>query len=228
MSLASLVTLDELKTQLSIQNSNTSFDDSLKQLARVSTKALETFCRRVLTSAAYTEYFSTRYSKTFSYDLSGDYQNLDGLLEGANVQRFPLNGFPVDLNSAFSVYYDTTREFADDTLLDSTDYYINSAGNALYLLKGTIEAPRSLKVTYTGGYATSLSGSDLIISGAPEDLKMACITQVIFFFNKIQEGNIGVRGSKKHSPEYIQNAQMLCPEAQAFALPYRRRLLGKR
>lgn len=228
MPLATLVTLSELKRYIQINEDNSSFDAPLKQLARVATKSLETFCRRSFSSAEYTEYFNTRDSRTFVYDLTGNYTNDEGLLERNQVQRFPLKGYPVDLDEDFEVYYDTSRAFAAATLLAETDYYINSAGNALYLLKGTISAPRSLKVVYTGGYTTASQSGELVVSGAPEDLKLACVQQVVFMFNKLQEGNVGVRGSKKHSPEYIQNEQMLCPEAQALAVPYKRQLVGKR
>lgn len=226
--LASLVTLNELKTYIQIKDTNTAYDAELKQLARVATKSLETFTRRSFEAAEYTEYFGTRNSVTYMYDVSGDYSNAEGILQDAQVQKFNLKGYPVDLEEDFLVYYDPNRVFGDDTLVPDTDYFLNAAGNTLFLMRGTVESPRAIKIVYTGGYTTALDGSDLIINGAPEDLKLACITQVVFFFSKLTESNVGVKGSKKHSPEYIQNEQMLCPEAQALAFPYRKNLVGRR
>lgn len=229
MPLASLVTLTELKRYIAINDDNSSFDASLKQLARVATKSLETYCRVNFSRAEYTEYFNTRNSTQYAYDLTSDYTNLEGILEANQVQRFPLKGVPVDTEEDITVWYDTSRQFADSlAALAATEFYINAAGTSLYLLKGTANAARSLKVTYTGGYTTAVQAGETILTGAPENLKLACITQVIYLFNKMQEGNVGVRGSKKHSPEYIQNEQMLCPEAQALAIDFRRSLVGKR
>lgn len=224
----SLVSLTELKVYIAINEDNTSFDASLVQLAKVATKSLENYCRRSFSVAEYVEYFGTRDSGTFAYDLYSGYENIDGILEGAETQKFPLKGFPVSADLPFEVRYDLTRQFSDVSVLAATDYYLSSAGNTLFLLRATAQSPRSLKVTYTAGYDTEVLGGVTIISGAPENLKLACIMQVVFMFNKLQEANIGVKGSKKHSPEYIQNDQMLCPEAQALAVEFRRNLVGRR
>lgn len=227
--LASLVKLSEIKQYIEVNEENTSFDESLKQLARVATKQLENFCRRTFSAQEYTETFNTRYAGTFAYDLTGDYSNMEGVLVQYKAQRFPLKGFPINTEEDFEVSYDISRAFGDSIEpLVETDYFINQAGNALYLLKGTAEAYASLRVVYTGGYTTELVGTELVITGAPENLKLACVTQVMFLFNKYREQNIGVRGQKKHSPEYVMNEQMLCPEAQSMAFEFRRQMVGKR
>jgi hypothetical protein len=236
MTIKTLVSVAELKQYLPVQEGNTAFDQNLLSLSGTSTSLLETYCRAKFAAQSYTDFFNTRYSKAYIYDLSGNYSNEEGVLEQADVQRFPLRGYPVDTGEDFNVYYDPTRAFAESSKLQSADYYLSNTGNTLYLLAGTDNTIRGLKVTYTGGYTTTeetltIGDTDidyLEISGAPEDLKMACITQTIFLFNKVQEGNIGVVGRDKHSPEYVSNEYLLCPEAQALVIPYRRILTGKR
>jgi len=236
MAVTTLVSVDELKQYIQIQADNTSFDLNLLSLSGTATSLLETFCRAKFSSQVYTQQFHTRNAKNYVYDLGADYQNDQGIVEDAEVQRFPLKGFPVDTAEDFFVYYDPYRLFPESSKLESTDYYLNEPGNALYILTGTVKTVMGLKVVYTGGYTTApatigTAPNDTdysLISGAPEDLKMACIVQTIFLFNKVQEGNIGVKGRDKHSPEYISNELLLCPEAQAMAVPYKRILTGRR
>lgn len=235
MTIKTLVSVAEIKQYLPVQDGNTAFDQNLLSLSGTATRLLENYCRANFSAQNYTDFFNTRYSKKYTYDLSGNYANEDGVLEQSEVQRFPLRGYPVDTGEDFDVYYDPTRVFADSTKLQSTDYYLSNAGNTLYLLAGTDSTIRGLKVAYTGGYTTTeetltVDATDIdyvLISGAPEDLKMACTVQTIFLFNKVQEGNIGVVGRDKHSPEYVSNAYLICPEAQALVIPYRRLLTGK-
>jgi len=224
MPLPALVSLTELKTYIAINEQNTQYDEPLQQLARVATKALETYCRRTFSYQEYSQHFDTRETNRLDYDVTGDWSNASGLLESSAAQRFPLKGFNVDPEEDFAVYYSTSRIYDSTTLVPASDYYLNDAGSTLFLLRGTAKARRSVRVDYTAGYALD---DNSVMQAVPDDLKLAAITQVMYFFNKMNENNIGVRGPKKHSPEYIQNENMLCPEAQALAIPYRRNLTGR-
>ena len=224
MSNTTLVSLDELKAYISINENNSTYDAPLQQLARVATKALEAYCRRSFLYQAYTEHFDTRDTARAEYDVGGDWSNDTGIIESAAAQRFPLKGLNVDFEEDITVHYSAARVYDASTLVDNDLYYFNDAGNTLYLLKATAKARRSVRIAYSAGYAANAKG---VLTEAPDDLKLAAITQVMFLFNKMNEANIGVKGSKKHSPEYIQNANMLCPEAQALVLPYRRNLMGR-
>lgn len=224
MPLGSLVTLTELKQYIAINETNTSFDISLRQLARVATKSLETFCRVQFSEQQYIEIFDTRKTGGYSYDLSSNWENDSGYIADPAIQSFALKGQPVNTDLPMVINFDVNRAWPDENILLETDYFFNAGTKRLYIYRALPEASKALKITYTGGFPTDANGN----IEAPEDLKLACITQVIFMFNKMQEGNIGVRGTKKFSPEYVQNEQMLCPEALAMSAPYRRQLVGKR
>ncbi len=231
MGLPSLVSVEELKVFISVKEDVTAFDEQLISLAKSATKLLETFCRREFTAKDYTEQFDTVGNSSLEYDLGGGYQNDLGVQEKKAAQRFSLKGMPVDPND-FALFYDPSRAFGEDTQLAAAEYYLKPDTNSVYVFRSLADTKGGMKAIYSAGYASETEGSGddayELISGAPEDLKMACITQVIFLFNKYREGNVGVVGRDRHSPEYERNQSQLCSEAQSFAAPYRRLLVGRR
>lgn len=233
--LPSLVTLDEIKQYISVQDEDETFDAQLMNLAQNATKLLETFCRRKFAEDEYVDYFTARNSGGYSYDITGNASNTSGILEQEDVQRFGIKGYPVNLEQAFTVKYDPSRAFGDDTALAEAEFFFDESKNAVYVTRALSAGKNVISVEYTAGYSVTEevgTGDDAvtydIISGAPEDLKMACVTQVVFMFNKYREGNIGLVGADRHSPQYEKTASMLCSEAQAFAAPYVRRQVGQR
>ena len=229
MGLPSLVDVDELKVYISVKEDVTAFDEQLLSLAKNATGLIQGFCRREFTEQEYTEQFDTRLNSNYVYDLAGN--NDLGITQDTKAQRFSLQGLPVDADT-LEVYYSPTREFSADNALVASEYFFNPKTNALYVFKPMGDTKGGLQVVYTAGYTSETQGSGAtaweLISGAGEDLKMACITQVIFMFNKYREGNIGLIGRDRHSPEYERNPSLLCSEAQRYAMPYRKQLLGRR
>ncbi len=239
----SLVSVDELKVFIGVAEGVADFDAQLLSLAKSSTALLSTFCRRDFTYAAITEIFSTRDTFVLDYDLGGGIYsqgNQSGLLIEPAAQRFVLKAFPLDTEADIVVNYDPKHIFGSETVVDSDDYFIDAVGNALYLKKPTGKTVRGLMITASGGYHVGTdapvgpspgpaSPGDLeILQGVPDDLKMACITQTMYMFNKYREGNVGIVGADKHSPNYEKNSNLLCTEAMGLAAPYKRVLVGRR
>lgn len=233
----SLVSVPELKVYIQVEEGNTEFDAQLLGMAKTATKLLETWCRREFAKKEYTEIFTTRQSGGFVYNLWGGAFDDDGLIEQPGVQRFNLKGPPIDTDEAITIAYSPSRMYDTGQIVTSSQYFLDADKGTLLLFLSTAAVSKALKITYTGGYDTEEdtlgSGGDTVtydlISGAPDDLKMAAITQTMFLFNKIRESSIGVVGSSgRNSPVYSQNELLLCPEAIALATPYRKVLLGRK
>lgn len=226
MAATPFITLDEVKTYIDIQDGNISFDDKLTDLIAVSSQLISVYCRRDFKKQEYTEYFGTRFNQSCPYDLTGDPSNDSGLLKEYTLQRFKLKAFPVDLAQDFKVYYDTSREWLSSSLLiKDTDYYVDTETNAVVLLIGTVESPRSIKIVYTAGY-TEASGT--LSASLPEELKLACVAQTMFLFDKIETSSIGVSNQSDDEGQPYVGPQLLVREAQELSKSYRRQLYGKR
>lgn len=144
---------------------------------------LETRTNRKLEYKAYTEYASP-----------------------APCTRFvQLLGFGKDTGTITYVREDLDGVFGNDTLIDASDYNFDPETGLLarrytYWLPGF----RSVKVSYTGG----LIAAD---EETPADLKMACVMQVAFWYQRrnelgltqrtMQGGSVSIQGSSKILPE---------------------------
>lgn len=114
-----------------------------------------------------------------------------------------LKARPVDIAQALTVNFDPDRAFAAATALASSDFYYDTDRERLVILAALSDAPGALKIDYTGGFAVvdptvggaeaDLTSEDANMSAeAPEDLKMACIAQCIFLWDKVRTGSIGI------------------------------------
>ena len=235
--LPSLVTLEEIKMYINVRDADDGFDAQLLNLAKNATKLLENYCRRSFEKKVYTEHFNTRDTRGVVYDLAGGTYNDSGLIDKPGVQRFSLTGYPIDADAPISANFDAQRACQSGTALAAEQFFIDPKNSVFFLQKGVPAVLRGLQVSYTAGYEaaeeqTEATAGDpidyTVLVDAPEDLKMACVTQVVFMFNKYREGNIGIIGADRHSPEYERSADMLCTEARAYAAPYRRLLKGQK
>ncbi len=236
----SLVSISGLKVFIGVAEGVQDFDTQLFTLAKSATALLENFCRRKFTYQEITETFSTVDTFNIEYDLaSGVYPNgnQSGLMLLPGTQRFVLKAYPMDLGASLTVNYDANHNFADpNSLVDPSLYFFDTVGNALYLRKPTAKTVRGLQIVASGGYAIgtnedAASGADDavdVLQGVPDDLVMACVTQTLYMFNKYREGNVGIVGADKHSPNYQNNSNLLCSEAMGLAAPYKRILTGRR
>lgn len=115
-------------------------------------------------------------------------------------RRYFLSSFPVDLTAAFTITCEAVAKTKD------TDYWVWSDSGIVEFLSTPIASnPRSIVVTYTGGYATT---ADL-----PDSLRFAVVMQTAFMFRRrkdlglssvsLPDGSLSVNNPTKLLPEVI-------------------------
>lgn len=228
----SLVSLDEVKTMIAVGEQEEAdaelTDAKLEQVAEWATKLMQTYCRREFAEQSFTQFFDTRGNATYGLDIYGDASNVSGAVGSLNPAGFNLKGFPVDPDT-LEVWYDPERTFAAASkLTQGTDYWYDEEAQRLYVLKAVGKSFRGLKAVYTAGYELGTSETANIITGAPDDLRIACLVQCVYLWNKIKESNIGIKTGADESPVYEINLDLLCTETKAGLKPYRNLLTGKR
>jgi hypothetical protein len=129
---------------------------------------------------------------------------------------FSLKGYPV--SAVASVYNDSDWDFASTDLVDS-DYYTVLGTDGLlrfdpaYIL---IRGPRALKVTYTGGMATSVTN----FYAAYPQIELAAQMQTLFVYDRrkfLADTTSAVSGSSVS----FQTPDLL-PEVRRLLMPHRR------
>lgn len=219
----SLITLAEAKQFLPIREGNTGFDAKLLSMNLAATTLLGNWCRQSWVRAEHTDYFATRSTNRQLIDLHSD-DNMSGVLDAPYESRYRLRHHPVDEDETITVYYDPTRVFAADTVVPDTQWFFDPKTNQIILLRGVSQHPRALKVVYTAGFAVTEGDddeNDNLSASAPPDLKLACQTQVLFMFNKIESGSVGTE-AQADGGEVFADSSILCSEAKELAAPYRR------
>jgi uncharacterized membrane protein YccC len=211
---AALASLDDVKQFIETRSDDDSFDRRLLMLARTATRQLERFTRSEFPKEERTEFFDSR------------------CLIKNNREIVPLmlrlKARPVDFGQTFSVRHDVDRVFGAATELASTDWHYDTGKQRLVITAALTAAPMALRVTYTGGYAVDdpneggaeddYGDIDLNMSAAaPDMLKMACITQVMFLWNKMADQSIG-RTSDGETD--FATSFNLAPEAADLAAPF--------
>ena len=92
---------------------------------------------------------------------------------------------------ALKLYQDTAvpRAYGAETeLVSGTDFFVDEEAGMIERLYGYwVGGPKSVKVTYTGGYLTD----DAV--GCPADLKLAAVMQVKILFDRREELNLAGR-----------------------------------
>jgi len=149
-----------VREYLQLAASETDKDDLIDNLINRSYKALEAHIGKAILSASYTEYYD------------GDGQDI-----------LILDNYPII--SVDSLYMDSARDFAADTLIAVADYVIYAKQGTIRLLNDeTIFAHgiQNIKITYTAGYAA-----------IPNDLALACIMHVSHILQKAgAEGHLSM------------------------------------
>lgn len=85
----------------------------------------------------------------------------------------------IPITTFTSMYEDTDRDFAADTLVDSDDYYVTESIGKIERDDEEFETGvGSIKLTYNAGYST-----------IPEDLQLACWTWVAHIFKERDKGS---------------------------------------
>lgn len=154
-----LVTLDDMKTYLGIELTDTTYDAFLTEQILLFSSAIEGYCGRVFLAADYIQtYYMNDYTNVSSTDL-------------------PVYHYPV--NSVAYIQEVTSNLGVDDTpvAVESYDYRINSkCGSILRLCYGVPRAwfaslcgNTRLEVSYNAGYATTPLEIDAVVKALVED-----------------------------------------------------------
>ena len=220
MATVPLITLLEFKRYLSIRDSITDYDDQIAEITAQSTKQLEQFTNQKFEKSARIEYFPARDNNKPVLDLIG--MNRDGYYSQVTHQVLLLKSKPVNQGASFVLKYEPNRKWDDVAAADSESYYVDAEAGKVVILFATSKTPRGFQVSYTGGYASAGSPTTLSAS-APEDLKLACLAQSYFLFDKLNTQSFGVMSAKGEDGKmYRKQDGILCQEALKLAQPYRR------
>lgn len=104
-------------------------DTSIKTMIPLSQSIIESYCNRVFSKAAKTEYYNGSKRKVFV--------------------KCP----PIDPVITVQMWDDTNRVYDGATLVPATDYAIDYESGIIQLEYPTFQGLNSLKVSYTGGYS---------------------------------------------------------------------------
>jgi uncharacterized phiE125 gp8 family phage protein len=117
-------------------------------------------------------------------------QNFAGINEvieyfHGGTDRFVLKQYPIIMDNEYydplSVYLDTNRQFGDETLVDSSDYFLDTDCGIIYFDYELGKTYGSLKVVYAAGYGEN-------VEAIPVALKQVCIEMVA---RKLKIGTTG-------------------------------------
>ena len=180
-----LTTLAKVKTFLGIDN--TGSDAVLNQiLLQTEALALKYIGTNIETDA-HTEYFSPALGQS----------------------SLVLNSMPV-AESSVSVWQDSDRDFeTEDLLVLDDDYIVNEKSGIIQTINVSFrEGIKTVKVTYSSGYAT-----------VPSDIEFAIIMQVAFFFQR--KDQIGIGSESTDGSLSINKSFGLLPEVKRMLEKYK-------
>lgn len=189
-----LVSLESLKEYLKIPVATTSSDDLLKTFINEISALIENYCNRKFIAQTYTE-----------------------IKDGGGTRELFFFQWPV--TSITSLHIDPSRVFDSSTLIDSSDYAMetNEAGEnySLVYYKGTFPLGKHIiKLIYTAGYAD--------IASVPADLQLATKRTIAFYW-KQQQNQDFTETNKSKGDENITLIQGI-PENAIQILEYYKRL----
>lgn len=126
-----LITKDDLKTELGLSSSDTTWDTLLTTLAGAVQDLFEKLTDRQVEKATFTEYF-----------------NSDGYTNTILLSNYPV------IEGSVTVWDDPDWDFTDDDKIDSDDYTIDYGRGIIYYDGWFYKGFRSIKVQYQAGYDT--------------------------------------------------------------------------
>lgn len=224
--MAPLVTIEEATALLPIRVGNTSQNVKLTMLIGTATTMIEQTISRELDKKARVELFRTPDTQRTYYDFVST-TNETGVYSNPRAVRYNLKAFNIDTGLPFDVRYDANRVFDDTTIIPATDYILHAADGLLVMRTNMVDALDSLQVTYTGGYTVDADGT--LSTSAPQDLKMACLAQVLHMFGKFTMDNVGKEldttqmgggGRATLAPKFAVRSGLV-PEALALVSRYK-------
>lgn len=218
-----LISVQHLKQFLPVRDGNTNFDQKLLTLIESVSKQIEQACRRTFLKQEINELFHSLNCGSNVYDFGGSSDT--GITQRVTEQILLLKGINLDLAEDFILRYDTYRVFDTDTVLaQGSDFFIDEENCRVIVSYPTRACRMSFKATYTAGYEEDADEGGLI--GLPEDIRMACVLQCIYVWNKTIPENTSVANERDGSIRgtYFTIKGGLLPDAQALLAPYRRML----
>jgi hypothetical protein len=221
-----LVTVAEIEAYAAVTNTggaSAAIETVYTDLSRLATTQIEKYCRLTLLRENKTEYFPTKSTSLIGLNLYGTDDTVT--VSSARQQKIYLNKINIDAEEDFLVYYDTSRQWGASTLIDASYYVVDYVNGSLITEFPTDASMRALKVVYTGGFASAGSPATLSAS-APDDLKMACISQVIFMYNALSAQDIGTELREKTNRMY-QRPGFMTDNAMQLIQPYKRFYTGR-
>jgi len=125
----SLITLNDVKSYLSISGSNTDTDDVIASLINSVSVLFENYCNKKIMSRTFT----------------------DEKYNGDNSNRLFTKQYPII--SIISIYDDTNWNFEADTLISADNYMIHPDMNNVYFKNNILSIGiGNIKITYNAGY----------------------------------------------------------------------------
>jgi len=230
--MANLIFLRQLKEIAQANEPDyTGNDAKLMTALESASKTIEKLLGRELTKKQYTEILDFKRNFAVGYDLYG--MGWSGYTIDPKPKPIPLKNYPIDSTVDFFVYYDPCQVFGDNTLLDSSDYYVDYDLGVLYLYRAYNGANKALKVVYTAGYEATVDTDANIVYdpdadppqeqalgiNLPPDLVNATIIQAWHVFDKLTISNINVkyqRGEGSTNTTAFVNIAGIAPEAMAI------------
>lgn len=161
-----LITVASAKEHLGI--TATTWDAVLQTLVTRVSGMVERYCDRTFASTAYTE----------DYDGDGS--------EVLLTRQSPIV-------SVTSVHDDQNREFTSATLIQTTDYYVDTAKAAIKLIGGRFSrGVGNVRVAYTAGYAST-----------PDAVAISVADIVGLYFNRRRSGGIASQSLGGQSTSWL-------------------------
>jgi len=148
------ITKAEIKSYMDVKSTDTSKDTLMDSLIPATQDFIDSYCNEVFGVEVTTEYHKGGSNKIF------------------------LKKTTVDKTKTITIYDDWQRVYGSDTLIPSTDYFVDENTGIItfdYVVGGNAGA---IKVSYTGG-------------AVPTPIKQACIELIA---RKIKEGTAGALG----------------------------------
>ena len=151
-----LTTIGRVKKLLTMDSDK--YDPLLRQLISSVSKAMinSPFFNRYAEKVERTEYFDVEY--------------------GQKVLQ--VKGYPIDTGETFKIWHDTSRTFADSSLVAATNYYVEAKSGMIRFDRYTLsEGVGSLKIQYTGGLSASADRLLATISSISNDFTVSEVVE---------------------------------------------------
>lgn len=179
-----LTDLATAKTHLEIPSADTTQDAKVERFVNTASMWIENYCGRKLVTQTHTEYQDGRLSNRIM------------------LRQWPITGGPADSATKPEVSIDSRSVFGVDSVMEVTNYYVDSESTFEIALVGCSgggrfpRGTRNIKIVYEAGLGTVV-GDDI-----PDDLVNACLDYVLWLYDRQNDRRIG-RTNKSKGDENV-------------------------